>query len=70
MDPRRSPQRVFLAHALDEITQATIDLRAPCPVLVGNLNSNIFVMESAQDRDWQEATEPMTLAWDRCILVQ
>src|SRR5688500_994965 len=31
MDPRRSPQRVFLAHALDEITQATIDLRAPCP---------------------------------------
>jgi hypothetical protein len=29
MDPRRAPQRVFLAHPLDEISQATIDLRPP-----------------------------------------
>jgi hypothetical protein len=27
MDPGRAPQRVFLAYPLDEITQATIDLR-------------------------------------------
>ena len=32
MDPGRAPQRIFLAHPLDEITQATIDLRAPCPL--------------------------------------
>src|SRR5436190_23454991 len=32
MDPGRAPQRVFLAHPLNEITQATIDLRAPCPL--------------------------------------
>ena len=32
MDPGRAPLRVFLAHPLDEITQATIDLRAPCPL--------------------------------------
>ena len=32
MDPRRAPQRVFLAHPLDEITRATIDLRPPCPL--------------------------------------
>ena len=32
MDPERAPQRVFLAHPLDEVTQATIDLRAPCPL--------------------------------------
>ena len=31
MDPGRAPQRVFLAHLLNEITQAMIDLRAPCP---------------------------------------
>jgi hypothetical protein len=28
MDPGRAPLRIFLAHPLDEITQATIDLRA------------------------------------------
>ena len=32
MDSRRAPLRVFLAHPLDEITQATIDLWAPCPL--------------------------------------
>src|SRR5207248_7269265 len=32
MDPGRAPQRVFLAHPLNEVTQATIDLRAPCPL--------------------------------------
>src|SRR5205807_5638243 len=32
MDPGRAPQRVFLAHPLNEITQATIDLRAPYPL--------------------------------------
>ena len=32
MDPGRAPLRVFLAHPLNEITQATIDLRAPCPL--------------------------------------
>ena len=32
MDPRRAPQRIFLAHPLNEITQPTIDLRAPCPL--------------------------------------
>src|SRR5436309_14133304 len=32
MDPGRAPQRVFLAHPLDEVTHATIDLRAPCPL--------------------------------------
>src|SRR5205814_8572813 len=32
MNPGRAPQRVFLAHPLNEITQATIDLRAPCPL--------------------------------------
>ena len=29
MDPGRAPLRVFLAHPLDEISQATIDLRPP-----------------------------------------
>jgi hypothetical protein len=33
MDPWRSPQRIFSAHPLDEITQATIDLRPPRPIL-------------------------------------
>jgi hypothetical protein len=33
VDPGRAPLRVFLAHPLNEITQATIDLRAPCPLL-------------------------------------
>ena len=32
MDPRCAPQRVFLTHPSDEITQATIDLRAPYPL--------------------------------------
>jgi len=32
MDPGSAPLRVFLAHPLNEITQATIDLRAPCPI--------------------------------------
>src|ERR1019366_7432215 len=32
MDPGRAPLRVFLAHSLNEITQPTIDLRAPCPI--------------------------------------
>jgi len=32
MDPGRAPLRVFLAHPLNEITQATIDLRPPCPL--------------------------------------
>ena len=33
MDSGCAPKRVFLAHPLDEITQATIDLRPPCPLL-------------------------------------
>src|SRR5438477_5520839 len=32
MDPGRAPLLVFFAHPLNEITQATIDLRAPCPL--------------------------------------
>ena len=32
MDPGRAPLLVFLAHPSNEITQATIDLRAPCPL--------------------------------------
>jgi len=32
MDPGRAPLRVFLVDPLDEISQATIDLRAPCPL--------------------------------------
>jgi hypothetical protein len=32
MDPGRAPQRVFLAHPLNEITQSTIDLWAPHPI--------------------------------------
>jgi hypothetical protein len=32
MDPGRAPQPVFLAHPLDEITQAPIDLGTPCPI--------------------------------------
>jgi hypothetical protein len=32
MDAGRAPLLVFLAHPLDEITQATIDLRPPCPL--------------------------------------
>jgi hypothetical protein len=32
MDPGRAPQPVFPAHPLDEITQAPIDLRPPCPL--------------------------------------
>ena len=32
MDPGRAPQPVFLAYPLDEITQPTIDLRAPRPL--------------------------------------
>src|SRR5438105_13186550 len=33
MDPGRAPLLVFLAHPLNEITQATIDLRPSCPLL-------------------------------------
>ena len=33
MDSGCTPQRVFPAHPLDQITQATIDLRPPCPIL-------------------------------------
>src|SRR6266446_3439716 len=33
MDPGRAPLRVSPADPLDEISQATIDLRAPCPLL-------------------------------------
>src|SRR2546430_14327462 len=32
MDPGRAPLLVFLAHPSNEVTQATIDLRAPCPL--------------------------------------
>src|SRR5208282_2317174 len=32
MDPRRSPQRVFPAYPLDQITQATINSRPSCPI--------------------------------------
>ena len=32
MDPGRAPLLVFLAYPLNEITQAMIDLRAPCPL--------------------------------------
>src|ERR1019366_8576598 len=32
MDPGSAPQWVFLAHPLDQITQATINLRPPCPI--------------------------------------
>jgi hypothetical protein len=32
MHSGRAPQRVFFAHPLDEITQATIDLRPPCSI--------------------------------------
>jgi hypothetical protein len=31
MDPGRTPPWVFSAHPLDQITQAAIDLRPPCP---------------------------------------
>ena len=32
MDPGCAPQWVFPAHSLDQITQATINLRPPCPM--------------------------------------
>jgi len=32
MDSGRAPLRVLLAHPLNEIAQATIDLRSPCPI--------------------------------------
>ena len=32
MDPGRTPLRVFPAYPSNEITQAMIDLRAPCPL--------------------------------------
>ena len=32
MDPGRIPLPVFLAHPFNEVTQATIDLRAPYPL--------------------------------------
>ena len=32
MDPGCAPQRVFPAHPLDQIPQATINLWSPCPV--------------------------------------
>ena len=32
MDPGRAPLRVFLAYPSNEITQAMIDLGAPCPL--------------------------------------
>jgi hypothetical protein len=32
MDPGRAPLLVFLAHPLNEIAQATIDLWPPCPL--------------------------------------
>jgi hypothetical protein len=31
MDSRRTPQRVFLAHPLDQITQAVMDYRPALP---------------------------------------
>ena len=32
MDPGRTPLRIFPAYPSNEITQAMIDLRAPCPL--------------------------------------
>ena len=32
MDPGRAPLRIFLAHPLNEITQAAINPRPPCPL--------------------------------------
>ena len=31
MDPGRAPLRIFLAHPMNEITQAAINPRPPCP---------------------------------------
>jgi hypothetical protein len=31
VDPRRTPQRVTLAYPPDQITQASVDRRPPCP---------------------------------------
>jgi len=33
VDPRRTPEWILAAHPLDEVTQATINLRPPCPIL-------------------------------------
>jgi hypothetical protein len=32
MDPGRAPQWIFTAHSLDEITQASVNPRPPCPI--------------------------------------
>ena len=32
MDPGRTPQWVFPAHSLDQITQASVNPRPPCPI--------------------------------------
>jgi hypothetical protein len=55
---------------MNDVNFKHLNRASPSPVPVGNLNSNIFVVESAEQRDWQDATEPMNLARDRCILVQ
>ena len=32
MDPGRAPQRIFPAHSPDQITQASVNPRPPCPI--------------------------------------
>jgi hypothetical protein len=41
MDPGRAPLLVFLAHPSNEIAQATINLRAPCPMIAEALRPSL-----------------------------
>jgi hypothetical protein len=45
-------------------------LASPDPVPVGNLRSEILVVQSAQNWDRQRATASLDSTWDRCVLVQ
>src|SRR5262249_14789199 len=43
---------------------------APCPVLVGNLRSEILVVQSAQNRHRERETDSLDGTRDRRVLVQ
>ena len=50
MDSRRTPQRVFLAHPLDQITQAVMDYRPALPYF-GISNAKTFEAGAVPSQD-------------------
>ena len=53
----------------DEVNHRIAFVELP-GVPVGNLRSEILVMQSAQNWDRQRATDSLHGTWDRCVLVQ